>query len=525
MWQPYHFSPEGINRIRRDSPTVADAEKDLADYDTEIVRLETTISALKHKRTHLERYLANCRSLLSPIRRLPLEILTLVFLYLCREPIKEFGISDFDIALPAFDLSQVCAIWREVALNTPAIWSNVLFDLKKRFCFQQKINLSHSLIRLCLERSSQVPLNLTLSPDFDMDTDSDRYATFHEVLRPTSHRWRSLTISPHTDNIASLWSQITDLSSLESLEVAVETLELLSGSSSILCQASHLHSLHLSSFYDLIDSTDPPRPFPWAQISTLSFSWLPSDIYLPILCECPNLTNLFLWHPCGSDSEDRTDLITLDRLNHWEFNFYWIETLNSDIFSMLTAPALKHLTIAMSRLFARAPIDCTKSETRWPLDIFSKFAARSRFSLTTLCIDSPIAESDFLSLLRLFPDLTELDITEPYSYHKVITDNFLNGLHPTRLTGDSFEDRSTTPCIPRLLHLSLYVHAGSPFRPETLIEMVKSRWIPDPLYSSQVGIACLRSIKVIGDKRATEEPLTYKPLMELEKVGLRVEIL
>ncbi|THU92110.1 hypothetical protein K435DRAFT_216885 [Dendrothele bispora CBS 962.96] len=72
-------------------PFLSDAEKDLADYDTEIIRLETTISALKHKRTHLERYLANCRSLLSPIRRLPLEILTLVFLYLCREPIKSLA--------------------------------------------------------------------------------------------------------------------------------------------------------------------------------------------------------------------------------------------------------------------------------------------------------------------------------------------------------------------------------------------------------------------------------------------------
>ncbi|THU99032.1 hypothetical protein K435DRAFT_795197 [Dendrothele bispora CBS 962.96] len=43
--------------------------------------------------------------------------------------------------------------------------------------------------------------------------------------------------------------------------------------------------------------------------------------------------------------------------------------------------------------------------------------------------------------------------------------------------------------------------------------------------SSQVGIACLRSIKVIGDQRAAEEPLTYKLLMELKKFGLRVEIL
>ncbi|THU92377.1 hypothetical protein K435DRAFT_613542, partial [Dendrothele bispora CBS 962.96] len=133
--------------------------------DTEIARLEMAISSLKHKRANLKRYLANYSSLLSPIRHLPPEILTLVFLFLCREPINEFDNSNLNIVLPAFNLSRVCATWRQVALNTPAIWSNVLFDLKKRFCFQKKIKLTSSFIRLWLERSSQVPLNLTLSTD------------------------------------------------------------------------------------------------------------------------------------------------------------------------------------------------------------------------------------------------------------------------------------------------------------------------------------------------------------------------
>ncbi|THU83263.1 hypothetical protein K435DRAFT_734094, partial [Dendrothele bispora CBS 962.96] len=155
-----------------------DAEKDLACYDMEIAQLEMSISALKHKRMRLERYTANCRSLLSSIRRLPPEIFTLVFLCLCREQIKEFDVSDFDITLPAFELSQVCASWREVALNTPAIWSNVLFDFKKHLYQRQKIKLSKPFTRLCLERSSQVPLNLTLtpSPDHDADMNNDRYA-------------------------------------------------------------------------------------------------------------------------------------------------------------------------------------------------------------------------------------------------------------------------------------------------------------------------------------------------------------
>ncbi|THU75193.1 hypothetical protein K435DRAFT_602795, partial [Dendrothele bispora CBS 962.96] len=97
-----------------------DAEKDLDDYDTEIARLEMAISILKRKRAHLEGHITACRSLLSPIRRLPWEILTLVFLLLCGEPSTW---QDFlRLKPPAFQLSRVCASWRGVALNTPTIW-------------------------------------------------------------------------------------------------------------------------------------------------------------------------------------------------------------------------------------------------------------------------------------------------------------------------------------------------------------------------------------------------------------------
>ncbi|THU75287.1 hypothetical protein K435DRAFT_619767, partial [Dendrothele bispora CBS 962.96] len=80
--------------------------------------LETAISVLKYKRARLEGHITTCRSLLSPVRRLPWEILTLVFLFLCGEP--RWG--DASLIPPAFQLSQVCASWRELALNTPTIW-------------------------------------------------------------------------------------------------------------------------------------------------------------------------------------------------------------------------------------------------------------------------------------------------------------------------------------------------------------------------------------------------------------------
>ncbi|THU78881.1 hypothetical protein K435DRAFT_603695, partial [Dendrothele bispora CBS 962.96] len=106
-----------------------DAEKDLDDYDTEIAQLETAISILKHKRARLEGHIAKFRSLLSPIRRLPPEILSLIFILRCEGFGNSFNSVEHYIDLPAVVLSQVCTGWRKVASDTPSIWSDLDFSL------------------------------------------------------------------------------------------------------------------------------------------------------------------------------------------------------------------------------------------------------------------------------------------------------------------------------------------------------------------------------------------------------------
>ncbi|THU78882.1 hypothetical protein K435DRAFT_786050 [Dendrothele bispora CBS 962.96] len=222
--------------------------------------------------------------------------------------------------------------------------------------------------------------------------------------------------------------------------------------------------------------------------------------------------------------------VTLGRLDNLTYKDYYRTPAStcpsSEFFSRVTAPVLKHLTI--SRLYNN------KSESSRPLDVIAEFMTRSSCSLSSFSISrTPITDFECLSLLRLFPDLRELEIKEPASlgafFSDIITDEFLNGLHTTCLTSSLFQDKSNLPCIPKLQHLSLCVNRSrpAPFTPETLIDMVRSRWIPDAAYSSEVGIACLRSIKLIGDRRAAEETpgSGYKSLRGLEKSGLRVEIL
>ncbi|THU75963.1 hypothetical protein K435DRAFT_706010, partial [Dendrothele bispora CBS 962.96] len=175
-----------------------DAEKDLDNYDTEIARLETAISVLKHKRARLEGHIAKFRSLLSPIRRLPPEILGLIFLLRCEEIGNNFTFPELYRHLPAVILSQVCTGWRKVASNTPSIWSDFDFSLgwdEDHFDdpLNQKFNeLMLPLIHLCFERSSQVSLNLAVClRDFG---GNDDFESILKLFTSTSHRWRSLEL-------------------------------------------------------------------------------------------------------------------------------------------------------------------------------------------------------------------------------------------------------------------------------------------------------------------------------------------
>ncbi|KAE9408792.1 hypothetical protein BT96DRAFT_778437, partial [Gymnopus androsaceus JB14] len=61
-----------------------------------------------------------CRNVLSPIRRVPQEILAEIFDLSCR-PIDEWH-ADHDIIRSTSILCRVCVAWRKAAHATPQLW-------------------------------------------------------------------------------------------------------------------------------------------------------------------------------------------------------------------------------------------------------------------------------------------------------------------------------------------------------------------------------------------------------------------
>ncbi|KAF9003242.1 hypothetical protein BDQ17DRAFT_490017 [Cyathus striatus] len=125
------------------------------------------------------------RSLLSPIRRLPDELLANIFAYVYGGKISILTKSHGQI----WDLQQVCIRWRNLAQSTPLLWNN--FEVGIRRIDDPAI--MERRIRACLKFSNPAPLSMVLLP-------TNIYMFFSALgsIADQAHRWRSLTVDGRT---------------------------------------------------------------------------------------------------------------------------------------------------------------------------------------------------------------------------------------------------------------------------------------------------------------------------------------
>ncbi|KAJ7587196.1 hypothetical protein C8J56DRAFT_713129, partial [Mycena floridula] len=104
---------------------------ELLRYDNEISRLRSLIKRITAQKNHITKSTALHRSMLSPIRQLPAEILSLIFSFCCEvdfwdvEPFeqKKNGTELSGVVwTEPFAIAAVCRYWRDLALSQPQLW-------------------------------------------------------------------------------------------------------------------------------------------------------------------------------------------------------------------------------------------------------------------------------------------------------------------------------------------------------------------------------------------------------------------
>ncbi len=140
------------------SQTLSALRKKISGCNLQISSLKTIVKNLEDGHQLIRNsVLRKVQSLVAPIRRLPLEILEMIFGYIC---ISVHGRNATRLAYRGpFVLSTVCVYWRDICLSSPRLWTSIFAngdnsDLLPRF---------KNVLKLVQERSHQLPLHLDVS--------------------------------------------------------------------------------------------------------------------------------------------------------------------------------------------------------------------------------------------------------------------------------------------------------------------------------------------------------------------------
>ncbi|KAJ7431943.1 hypothetical protein B0H11DRAFT_2261277 [Mycena galericulata] len=457
---------------------------DLARYDAEIERVRATLSRLISERTELESYANGCRSVFSPVRRLPTEVLVEIF-DMCTPPeadqISVPGTPQVEIKRLGkhhlYQLSAVCWRWYNIVMGSPRLWSTLVVDTS---LWGETGTSSKKLIdalELSLKRGADFPLRIqaVVVPG----NDTERLVL--ELLSQYCQRWKHVTlwIEPHA-----LWFLARargNLPLLKSLRIAAVGIgpQDLPGYD-VFEFAPGLTEVFLAGWPLQLPT------LPWGQLLTLLYTHTESGRLsngLDIINHLSNHAAHRLEVECSSFNPD----VILAPVFSPRLSTFGVELRASDdpnhtrriirgIFDCLTLPSLNTLSVKRHWKGPSLP---------WVQSPFVAFVLRSSLhaSLTSLEIYAVIDDDELLQCLELLSSLEELIISDCADYengHAVITDNLLRRL--------VWKDDHNTNLIHRLRDLCLTTVFL--FDDDVLWDLVRSRLVPgrtdDGLFDIQI---------------------------------------
>ncbi|KAJ7646049.1 hypothetical protein DFH06DRAFT_1096143 [Mycena polygramma] len=356
---------------------VGGASLALERYDTEIERLQQRLSVLMSDRAKLQSYSDGCRSAFSPIRRLPPELLAEIF-GMCDPPGERVLSNNIaptkEINRLAkkylLQLSRVCFHWHGVAMETPMLWSTIIFDQTLWSSCSRSSKTLFDLVETSLERGADYPL--TIRAAVGRGNPAER--SILELLGQHSHRWKHVYLRVDT-------RCFPFLANARGRFPLLETLRLINSSS----------VNHLPYIEDIFESA------PKLRVVFLG-DWHPTPLRLPW-----NTLRSFMYRiePWLDPSGGQTTLGTL------------LESMNCS--------RLADLRFIRSK--SGAPC-------RWNQPCFLGFVSRSSLHMTLriLQIDAALEDHELLQCLAVLPLLEVLYISDSKNRHPTITDNLLQQL-------------------------------------------------------------------------------------------------
>ncbi|KAK7025073.1 hypothetical protein R3P38DRAFT_3396062 [Favolaschia claudopus] len=130
----------------------------LLSLDEKIAQLRKSIEKLEESRQTLSSYVAQHSALISPIRRIPEDILSEIFF--ASLPTHRNCVMNASEA-PVL-LGRICSSWRAVSLTTPRLWAKLHIVEPRHDAVNAKVIQRLNTMKTWLGRSGQCPLSISL---------------------------------------------------------------------------------------------------------------------------------------------------------------------------------------------------------------------------------------------------------------------------------------------------------------------------------------------------------------------------
>ncbi|KAK7036479.1 hypothetical protein VNI00_011676 [Paramarasmius palmivorus] len=477
---------------------VKETEAQLAGYETD---MRESTRRYEEKRNALTSIIQRMRVLVRPsIHHLPPETLSSIFL-ICRRDSEEcWDTRSQRNTSIALTLSHVCSKWRSISFSLPDLWSQLNFSFQHG-ASEKKARKLHSFATLCLEKSKERPLAISLSVPLY------RSVTLHipilnDLLRH-SHRWRNVEFKMSTD-----FHLPQSLPMLESLTLWGK----LPASDTPAVSSPLLLDLRLSC---IGDDMNLHTRFDIASLTHLTIVDTDcglEDLFV-VLQKCPMLSSLH-FSQCVDDYPDDNALtpVTLASLRSMTLGNMWSD---DEFFSHLTLPSITHFAVSGSR----------GDPYYFQVSTLIEMLQRSRTeSLVSLKFDAVVLDPEpLVDLLLETPSLETFDIYDSSAvdneYEPIITDWFLQQMTLPRLG----HKESAQILLPNLIHLHIDT-PGDNFESDSLHEMILSRWDKDGWESVEgIQFRQLQSFRLACSPSNCGKP-TMHFLENLREEGLQVEL-
>ncbi|KAJ6561729.1 hypothetical protein B0H19DRAFT_1142455 [Mycena capillaripes] len=369
-----------------------DPREEAAALTVEIERLQALISQLTQKRAHLNEFIDAHTALMSPVRRLPADVVLEVFT-VCLPAGRNSIMSGEEAPLL---LCHICREWRHLALSTPCLWASLHIVAPPNV---SKTDRLIEAVNTWLSRSGVLPLSISLVRAPDRDPEAD-FSMLVAALVQYSSRWKRMRLRLDPDCSFKQLKTLSpaDVPMLESIDIDGYPMEQEDGQSAL----SFLGSLSLHSVTLRHMTTIIILPLPWNQLRHLSLAqnpaaWFTAAEGIELLQRCPNLETCTLPLWTGQEIVPPTTLTCrMEQMRQLSVVDGWEAT--TDFFQNIDLPSLRSLE------YSATSVDGS---------FFIPVTSRNHLQSLSFRMDRVMSET-IIECLRLVPALRELVICDDF---------------------------------------------------------------------------------------------------------------